>query len=165
MPRRSGAAQNNAGESRVIVGVDGSECGTRALEFAAHEAALRGARLEVVSAYGATPYVTAWPPVLLESDHQKTALAIVEESLAHANHIDPALVTKGETRYGDAGGVLSTSATVPRCWSSDPVAGDGPLASCWVPRPNTASTTRFRRSQSFADVSAAFACRQGNRRP
>jgi len=94
------------GELRVVVGVDGSECGTRALAFAAHEAALRGAVLHVVSAYGATPYVTAWPTVLLESDHQETGASIVDESLAHARGLDDTLVSKGEIRYGSAGDVL-----------------------------------------------------------
>ena len=59
-----------------------------------------------MSAYGATPYVTAWPTVLLESDHQETAAAIVDESLAQAREIDDTLVTKGEIRYGSAGNVL-----------------------------------------------------------
>lgn len=45
------AAQSLDGDVRVVVGVDGSEYGARALEFAAHEAAPRGALLEVVSAW------------------------------------------------------------------------------------------------------------------
>ena len=94
------------GELRVVVGVDGSACGTRALEFAAQEASYRGAALHVVSACGTTPYVTAWPMVLLESDHQATAAAIVDESLARVHEIDHMLVSKGEIRYGLAGRVL-----------------------------------------------------------
>jgi nucleotide-binding universal stress UspA family protein len=39
---------------RVVVGVDGSEGSRRALWWAAEEAALRGARLEVIHAYGLT---------------------------------------------------------------------------------------------------------------
>lgn len=103
----SGAGtRNDDGELRVVVGVDGSECGTRALAFAAHEAALRGAVLHVVTAYGVIPYVTAWPTVLLESDHQEIAAAIVDESLAHVRRIDDTIVSKGEIRYGSAGHVL-----------------------------------------------------------
>lgn len=34
----------------IVVGVDGSECGNAALEFAVEEAALRGASLRVVCA-------------------------------------------------------------------------------------------------------------------
>lgn len=59
-----------------------------------------------MNAYGATPYITAWPSVLLESDHQETATAIVDESLARAREIDCTLVSKSEIRYGSAGKVL-----------------------------------------------------------
>lgn len=37
--------------TRVVVGVDGSECSTRALRWAAEEARERGAKLRVVAAY------------------------------------------------------------------------------------------------------------------
>jgi nucleotide-binding universal stress UspA family protein len=92
-PTSGDGAQNQDGELRVVVGVDGSECGTRALVFAAHEAALRGALLEVVSAYEETPYVMAWP-------------AIVDESLAQVQELEPQIVSKGEIRFGPAGNVL-----------------------------------------------------------
>ena len=55
---RGEGRRDDDGELRIVVGVDGSEWGTRALEFAAHEAARRGAVLHVVSANGKTPYVT-----------------------------------------------------------------------------------------------------------
>jgi nucleotide-binding universal stress UspA family protein len=98
-------AQVHDDELRVVVGVDGSEYGRRALEFAAHEAAWRGALLEIVSAYQETPYVMAWPVVPLGPD-QMTAAAIVDESLARAEEIEPRIVSKGEIRYGAAGKVL-----------------------------------------------------------
>ena len=43
----------------ITVGVDGSDCSRAALEFAAGEAALRGARLRVVSAWEIPPAVYA----------------------------------------------------------------------------------------------------------
>ena len=104
-PTSGEGVSNRDGELRVVVGVDGSECGGRALEFAAHEAALRGALLEVVSAYEETPYVMAWPVVPLGPD-QMTAGAIVDESLAHVQELEPQIVSKGEMRYGPAGNVL-----------------------------------------------------------
>ncbi|MFZ0251427.1 MAG: universal stress protein [Acidimicrobiales bacterium] len=104
-PTSGAAAQNEDGGLRVVVGVDGSECGTRALEFAAHEAALRGALLEVVSAYEETPYVMAWPVVPLGPD-QVTAAAIVDECLAQAQDLETQIVSKGEIRFGPAGNVL-----------------------------------------------------------
>jgi nucleotide-binding universal stress UspA family protein len=104
-PTSGDGAQNQDGELRVVVGVDGSECGTRALVFAAHEAALRGALLEVVSAYEETPYVMAWPVVPLGPD-QVTAGTIVDESLAQVQELEPQIVSKGEIRFGPAGNVL-----------------------------------------------------------
>ncbi len=101
-------------ELRVVVGVDGSDCGTRALEFAAHEAAFRGALLHVVSAYEDAPFTTPWPVVPLVLD-QVSAAAAVDESLARVQEIEPAIVSKGEIRYGLAGRVLvslSQNATV-----------------------------------------------------
>ena len=100
---------NHPSELRVVVGVDGSDMSTRALEFAAHEAALRGALLHVVSAYEDAPYETAWPVVPLGLD-QVSAGAIVDESLAHVREIEPAIVSKGEIRYGVAGRVLVETA-------------------------------------------------------
>ena len=104
-PTSSEGIEDHANELRVVVGVDGSECGTRALEFAAHEAALRGALLHVVSAYEEAPFVAVWPAVPLEPD-QQAAAAIVDESLAHVREIEPTIVSKGEIRYGVAGRVL-----------------------------------------------------------
>ena len=43
----------------VVVGVDGSEPARAALEFAAHEAGLRGARLRIVSAWEPPPVLYA----------------------------------------------------------------------------------------------------------
>jgi nucleotide-binding universal stress UspA family protein len=100
-----GSARSHEGQVRIVVGVDGSECGRRALAFAAHEAALRGALLEVVSAYEETPYEMAWPVVPLGPD-QVTAAAVVDESLAQAHALEPSIVSKGEIRYGPAGSVL-----------------------------------------------------------
>ena len=104
----SGKATTQHPELRVVVGVDGSECGTRALEFAAREAALRGAILHVVCAYQDTPLTTPWPVVPLGPD-EVSAAAIVDESLAHAQEIEPTIVSKGEIRYGYAGRVLAST--------------------------------------------------------
>lgn len=98
------AAQGSS-EQRVVVGVDGSECGFRALEFAADEAELRDAVLHVVSAYEASPSVAAWPVVPLEPD-QEHAAAVVDTSLERVQEGHPALVCKGEIRYGVAGRIL-----------------------------------------------------------
>ncbi len=97
--------EDHAEELRIVVGVDGSACATKALEYAAHEAALRGALLHIVIAYETAPYVTAWSMVPLEPD-QHAAAAIVDECVAHVREIEPTIVSKGEIRYGVAGRVL-----------------------------------------------------------
>ncbi len=62
-------------DQRIVVGVDGSESSLRALMWAAHQAELTGARLEVITTwewpttYGApVPYPAAWDP---SADAQK----------------------------------------------------------------------------------------------
>jgi nucleotide-binding universal stress UspA family protein len=104
-PPASGQFTEQPRELRIVVGVDGSDCGARALDFAANEAQLRGALLHVVSAYEDVPYTAAWPVVPLGLD-QAAAGTIVDESIARVHEIDPAIVTKGEMRYGLAGRVL-----------------------------------------------------------
>jgi nucleotide-binding universal stress UspA family protein len=108
-PGSGATGADHPSEIRVVVGVDGSANSTRALEFAAHEAALRGALLHVVSAYEDAPYETAWPVVPLGFD-QVSAGAIVDESLAYVQEIEPAIVSKGELRYGVAGRVFVETA-------------------------------------------------------
>jgi nucleotide-binding universal stress UspA family protein len=107
----SGAtAADHPSELRIVVGVDGSDNSTRALDFAAHEAALRGALRHVVSAFEDTPYGTSWTRVQQGLD-QVSAGAIVDESLAYVQEIKPAIVSKGEIRDGLAGRVLVETAS------------------------------------------------------
>ena len=47
----SGSEDHGAGVKRVVVGVDGSECSVRALRWAARDAELTGAVLEVITAW------------------------------------------------------------------------------------------------------------------
>jgi nucleotide-binding universal stress UspA family protein len=92
------------GEFRIVVGVDGSECAARALEFAAHEASRWGALLHVVSAYEIPPDA-GWVVVPMEP-FVEAALASVNSAVARANELEPAVVTKGEHTHGYAGNVL-----------------------------------------------------------
>ena len=73
--------------------------------FAADEAALRGALLEVVSVYGKSSYVMAWPVVPVGLDQVKAGV-IVDEALAQVRELEPRVISKGEMRYGSAGRVL-----------------------------------------------------------
>jgi nucleotide-binding universal stress UspA family protein len=95
---------DSKGELRIVVGVDGSACANRALEYAVHEAARWGALLNVVSAY-AVPATAGWVIVPLEP-FEEAAADIVSQSLARARDLEPDLVIKGEHHLGSAGGVL-----------------------------------------------------------
>ena len=68
-------------ELRIVVGVDGSECSDRALEFAAHEAARWGALLHVVGTYE-IPSNSGWLVVPLGPFEEAAAanVAILRES-------------------------------------------------------------------------------------
>jgi nucleotide-binding universal stress UspA family protein len=92
------------GEFRIVVGVDGSACADRALEFAAHEAARWGALLHVVSAYEVPPNA-GWVVVPL-GPFEEGARASVLSAVARANQLEPEIVAKGEPIHGFAGNVL-----------------------------------------------------------
>jgi nucleotide-binding universal stress UspA family protein len=98
------APPNAGGELRVVVGVDGSACATRALMFAAYEAGIRGSLLHIVSAYDIPPSA-GWVVVSL-GPLEESAAAIVNQSLAVVHEHYPDLVTKGEHHQGNAGSVL-----------------------------------------------------------
>jgi nucleotide-binding universal stress UspA family protein len=91
-------------ELRIVVGVDGSECSDRALEFAAHEAARWGALLHVVGTYE-IPSNSGWLVVPL-GPFEEAAAANVSSALARVHELEPAVVTKGEHVYGFAGNLL-----------------------------------------------------------
>lgn len=100
-------------EARIVVGVDGSACATRALEYAAHEAALTGAVLLVVSVYGMPPSGTSLtlPIGLLEED----AESVLRDALERVGEIAPEVVAKGDVALGSPRHVLvemSKTATV-----------------------------------------------------
>jgi nucleotide-binding universal stress UspA family protein len=99
-----------AGGSTIIVGVDGSEHGERALDWAIEEAKLRGARLNLVSAwhvpvavYGAPGFV----PPLSESVDQ-TFREVADEVLTAAAERVRAAGVEAETtvRQGQPAEVL-----------------------------------------------------------
>jgi len=84
----------------IVVGVDGSEGGAAALEFAAREAALRGSRLRIVlawqvpvAAYGADiappPLPETWDAFL------QRAQQVADDALAAVKELQPSL--EGET--------------------------------------------------------------------
>jgi len=92
-------------ERRIVVGVDGSACAIRALEFAVEEAAHWEALLHVVSAYQEMPAEGHMliPPVLLH----EAADSIVSDALHRAGELAPTVVAKGETVFDAPGPALA----------------------------------------------------------
>ncbi len=95
----------------IVVGVDGSECGQVALTQAADEAALRGARLRIVSAWEIpnAVYAGGLAPGLdrgtLDGLRQN-AEAVVREALAQVQRTQPDVSCEGEAVEGHAAEVL-----------------------------------------------------------
>lgn len=88
-------------DPRIVVGVDGSPCATRALEFAAHEAAQCGALLHVVCVFHELP--VSGGIVLPMGISDESANAIVSIALRRAEELEPSIVTKGEALLAGPG--------------------------------------------------------------
>jgi nucleotide-binding universal stress UspA family protein len=89
---------------RMVVGVDGSECATRALDYAADEAHRTGAVLQVVSVCSVVPAagMIVAPGVLDEPGAED----VVRRATERVRRRRPDVVTKGEIVFGAAGPVL-----------------------------------------------------------
>jgi nucleotide-binding universal stress UspA family protein len=98
-------AGKDADERRIVVGVDGSACATRALEFAVRQAALWDAPLHVVSAYHEMP--AAGGLVVPGGLIQESAEAIVADATRLAEDLEPTVVVKGETVLDAPGPALA----------------------------------------------------------
>jgi nucleotide-binding universal stress UspA family protein len=100
----------------IVVGVDGSEGGTAALEFAAKAAALRKSRLRVVSAWAlpvAAYGVGTVPPIdptTLEAFRAR-AEQVADESAATAKKLQPSLEVEAVSEHGQPADVLLAQAT------------------------------------------------------
>jgi nucleotide-binding universal stress UspA family protein len=110
--RRVGFAEQIGGLTKtIVVGVDGSDCARGALEFAAAEAALRGASLRIVGAWEipAAVYAGGLPPTIDPSvfdAFREGAETVVREAIAAAKRHQPAVECEGVTVKGQAAEVL-----------------------------------------------------------
>jgi nucleotide-binding universal stress UspA family protein len=91
MPNR--APVPDQGEQRIVVGTDGSPCGSRAVDFAAHEAGRRSALLHIVSVYCELPAAGVGYEIGLD---ELSANTIVTTAMLRAAELEPFIVTKGE---------------------------------------------------------------------
>ena len=90
------------GELRIVVGVDGSPCSLKALEYAGDQAALTGSILQVVTVFNGLPGYGFTAGI-----DQEGALSIVRDALDVVEKKHPTALTKGETVYGVPGPVLA----------------------------------------------------------
>ena len=92
----------------IVVGVDGSPSADGALEFAAEEAALRGASLRVVCAWEYRPVVdtdSVYPSEVFDA-FPKEQQDIVSKSLARAAELQPLVACEGKVLAGQPASVL-----------------------------------------------------------
>ncbi len=81
---------------RIVVGVDGSECSVRALEWAVDEARRSGAALQLVSAW-LFPMALGYAFSRTVSDEQKVAQQVIDLSMASVHALAPEIEVTGET--------------------------------------------------------------------
>jgi nucleotide-binding universal stress UspA family protein len=95
----------NADERLIVVGVDGSACATRAVEFAAKQAAQDDLTLLVVSAYHEIPAAGGF--VVEGGLIHESAEAVVADAIRRAEKLEPTVVVKGETVLDAPGPALA----------------------------------------------------------
>ena len=91
----------------VVVGVDGSECGLRAVRWAAHEAALRNAPLRIVHA---APYLSNRGEPGAQPVEMTRARQITAQAFTVARHTEHDLRASTEVVPGDPVGTLLRAA-------------------------------------------------------
>ena len=148
-------------ERRIVVGVEGSPCAFRALEYAANQAASTGSILQIVTVYTGLPGYGPFTPVVLDHDG---AESVVSAAIDEVHKSYPGVVTKGEIVHGETGPVLSdVSEGASRSWwePGDTGRSSGPSS---VQSRNTWSITRTARPPLSAEpiVPAPPPCRHGH---
>ena len=99
------AAVHSNDQRLVVVGVDGSACATRALEFAAKQAAQNDSPLLVASAYHEMPAAGGF--IMEGGLIRQSAQAIVSDAIRRAEELEPTLVVKGEVVLDAPGPALA----------------------------------------------------------
>jgi nucleotide-binding universal stress UspA family protein len=92
-------------DHRIVVGVDGSDCSTRALDFATDEASKTKAVLQIVAVYAVYPAAgLVQSPDILD---MPGAEEVAEQAMDRARRRRPGVITKGEAVLGAPGPVLA----------------------------------------------------------
>jgi nucleotide-binding universal stress UspA family protein len=101
-PRPAQSQDHAHGEVGFVVGVDGSPCSLKALQYAGDQAALTGSSLRVVTVFNGLPGYGFTAGL-----DQEGALSVVREALDAVGKKHPAVSTNGQTVYGVPGPVLA----------------------------------------------------------
>ena len=80
----------------IVVGVDGSECSVRALEWAVAEARRSGGTLHLVSAW-VFPMALGYAFTSTVSEVQQAAQQVIDQSMAYVHTLAPEVAVSGET--------------------------------------------------------------------
>jgi nucleotide-binding universal stress UspA family protein len=96
-------------QRRIVVGVDGSEGGALALEWAIQEARRWPAVVDVVTAW-TFPMVEGYGITHSVDEFEGKAREVVETAMSHVAEKAPDIVVRGETADGEAGPVLIDAA-------------------------------------------------------
>lgn len=119
----------------IVVGVDGSTHGEAALGFAAEEAALREARLLIVSAWEEIPIMIESAGVYSLESVEKVrddAEGIVQAAVARVAELQPLVACEGKAIQGQPATVLLKEAEDADLIVVGSRGRGGSPASCWV---------------------------------
>lgn len=96
-------------QRRIVVGVDGSDSGALALEWATQEARRCSAVVDIVTAW-TFPMVTGYAMTHSVDEAEEGAREVVEAAMSRVAAEAPDVVVRGETADGEAGPVLVDAA-------------------------------------------------------
>ncbi len=107
-----GRVQKGGTVGVIVVGVDGSQGAAYALDFAIKEAAIRGAKLRLISAWEIPPSVLASVVASKEfyEEFLENAVSVVREAAARVAELEPALEHEEIVVEGQAAKALLANA-------------------------------------------------------
>ena len=112
MTRGGSVSESAQSASRVVVGVDGSPTAIRALAWAAQEARLRHATLEVVHVDTFRPEVSN----LFGGDLLGRESAVLDRAVTRAKQLEPDVVVTGRLCEPPTAKALVGTSRVRKCW-------------------------------------------------
>ena len=119
------------GDRRIVVGVDGSPAGDRALEWAIAEAERSGASLHLVSAW-LFPMALGYAFTTTVEDVRRNAQDVMDDAMARVAGLAPGSGSVARPPSRRRRRRSSPPPRAPSSWSSAPVASGDSRGSSWV---------------------------------